>query len=231
MTAALALEDLHVSYGAVRAVSGVSLELQPGEVAAIVGANGAGKTSLLRSIAGMCRSSGGIFVDGQRFDGLPVHERARRGVALVPEGRLLFGELSVEENLRVAARGKADGDLNRVLSLFPRLADRRHQLAALLSGGEQQMVAIGRALMMRPRVLLMDEPSMGLAPMIVDEVFRTIGELRDAGQTILLVEQNALKAFGIAKRGYVLELGKIVLHGSAADLRGNDDVRKAYLGI
>jgi branched-chain amino acid transport system ATP-binding protein len=229
----LTIENLAVRYGSVQAVRGIDLRLRAGEVVVIVGANGAGKTSMLNALAGLVPSSGTVTLAGDRFSSLPAHLRARRGIALVPEGRLLFGELSVEENLRVAApRGSdPDVDIERVLRLFPRLAGHRQQASATLSGGEQQMVAIGRALMMRPSVLLMDEPSMGLAPKVVDEVFATIRELRDEGQTILLVEQNARKGFQVADRGYVLELGSIVLEGNAAELADNDEVRRAYLGI
>jgi branched-chain amino acid transport system ATP-binding protein len=229
----LTIENLAVRYGSVQAVRGIDLRLRAGEVVVIVGANGAGKTSMLNALAGLVPSTGTVTLAGNRLSSLPAHLRARRGIALVPEGRLLFGELSVEENLRVAApRGSdPDVDIERVLGLFPRLAGRRQQASATLSGGEQQMVAIGRALMMRPSVLLMDEPSMGLAPKVVDEVFAIIRELRDDGQTILLVEQNARKGFEVADRGYVLELGSIVLEGNAAELADNDEVRRAYLGI
>jgi branched-chain amino acid transport system ATP-binding protein len=232
----LKVEELQVAYGAVRALSGVSLEVAAGEVVAILGANGAGKSTLLRTISGLVPTARGrIVFDGEAITNCESQVAVRKGIVQVPEGRQLFPELTVEENLTIGAfarkdRHQARADVDAVCRRFPRLNDRRRQVAATLSGGEQQMVAIARALMARPRLLMLDEPSMGLAPKLVREVFAIIRELNDAGTTILLVEQNAHMALTVAHRAYVLENGQVALSGAAADLRGNAAVRAAYLG-
>jgi branched-chain amino acid transport system ATP-binding protein len=232
----LKVEELQVAYGAVRALSGVSLEVAAGEVVAILGANGAGKSTLLRTISGLAPAARGrIVFDGEEITNCESQVAVRKGIVQVPEGRQLFPELTVEENLAIGAfarkdRQQARADIDAVCRRFPRLNDRRRQVAATLSGGEQQMVAIARALMARPRLLMLDEPSMGLAPKLVREVFAIIRELNDAGTTILLVEQNAHMALTVAHRAYVLENGQVALSGAAADLRGNAAVRAAYLG-
>ncbi len=228
------IEDLHVSYGAVQALRGVSIEIGTGEIVTLIGANGAGKTTLLRTISGLVRpSSGRMTFDGRDLGATPAHVIVAAGLSHVPEGRLIFPDLTVEENLKLGAflrRDDTAADRERVFTLFPRLRERRVQRAGTLSGGEQQMLAIGRALMSKPRVLLMDEPSLGLAPLLVRQIFDTIREINAAGTTILLVEQNAHMALSVAHRGYVLETGKIVLSGPARDLEANPEVRKAYLG-
>ena len=232
----LAIENLSSRYGRIPAVRGVALEVGEGELVALVGANGAGKTSLLRTISGVQPASGGrIRFAGDDITRAPPSRRVRQGIAQVPEGRQVFGPLSVEENLRLGAytrpRTEAGQGLQEVFGRFPALAERRKQPAGTLSGGQQQMLAIGRALMSRPRLLLLDEPSMGLAPFLVEEVFRTIQALKNAGTTILLVEQNAYAALGIADRGYVMETGEIVLSDSALALLANEKVKAAYLGF
>jgi branched-chain amino acid transport system ATP-binding protein len=231
----LRVTDLHVYYGEIHALKGVSLEVAKGEIVAVLGPNGAGKTTTVRAISGMLAPrSGTIELEGQRLAGLPSHAIVYRGVAHVPEGRRIFNRLSVLENLEMGAYSRADAgvrdDLDRVLTLFPRLKEREVQVAGTLSGGEQQMLAIGRALMARPRVLLLDEPSMGLAPVLVEQIFETIVDINRQGTTILLVEQNAAVALEIAHRGYVLETGAVVLAGTAAELAVNTDIRRAYLG-
>ncbi|MFK7603802.1 ABC transporter ATP-binding protein [Deinococcus sp. SM5_A1] len=232
----LALKDLYVNYGAVSALKGVSLHLYAGEVVALLGANGAGKSTTLRAISGLIKAaSGQILLDGAPLMGLNPTDVVARGVAHCPEGRRVFGGMNVLENLRLGAsvRRDTDGirdDTERMLSLFPILAERRNQAAGTLSGGEQQMLALARALMARPRVLLLDEPSLGVAPLIVKEIFKTLRELRETGVTILLVEQNAHAALGLADRAYVLRTGSVALSGSAADLRASDEVAQAYLG-
>jgi branched-chain amino acid transport system ATP-binding protein len=235
MSELLSVDRLSVSYGPVRAVREVSIRVDAGEAVAIVGNNGAGKTSLMRAIAGLQPSRGVVRLAGSTISGVPAHKRTRAALALVPEGRLLFNSLTVVENLRVSAapgsRKQTNETLDEVLALFPRLAERRGQQAGTLSGGEQQMVALGRALMCRPKLLMLDEPSLGLAPLIVDEFYRTLARLKESNQAVLLVEQNAARAFDLVDRAYVMELGSLVLEGSAAELSNNEDVRRAYLGI
>lgn len=234
--AMLELRDVHSYYGHIHALKGISLSVEKGEIVTLIGANGAGKTTTLRTISGLLHPRhGSIWLDGERLDGLPPDIIVRRGVGQSPEGRQIFPRLTVMENLEMGAytRNDKEGirrDLEHVFGLFPRLAERRNQPGGTLSGGEQQMLAIGRALMCRPRVLLLDEPSMGLAPLLVETIFNIIRELNREGTTILLVEQNAAKALAVAHRGYVIETGHIVLSDNAANLRQNDLVRKAYLG-
>jgi branched-chain amino acid transport system ATP-binding protein len=233
----LAVRDIDVSYGAVRALHGVTLDVNEGEIVTLLGSNGAGKSTTLRAISGMVRTGGGsVSFRGRDLVGLAPHEIVRQGLAHCPEGRGVFSNLSVEENLQVGAyiRSDRDGirsDFDRVFGLFPRLLERRKQLAGTLSGGEQQMLAIGRALLARPALLLLDEPSLGLAPQVVQTIFRIIREINAAGTTILLVEQNAHMALEVAHRGYVLEVGRIVLTDQAARLAASDDIRKHYLGV
>jgi len=231
----LRVEDLHVYYGEIHALRGVALEVRDGEIVTLLGNNGAGKTTTLKTISGLLAPRDGrIVFDDATLVGVAPHEVVRRGVAHVPEGRRIFNRLSVLENLQMGAYARGDhgiaSDLERVFVLFPRLKERSTQVAGTLSGGEQQMLAIGRALMARPRLLLLDEPSMGLAPVVVEQIFDTIDEINREGMTVLLVEQNAAMALSIAHRAYVIELGGIALTGSAAELSGNDRVRKAYLG-
>ena len=232
----LEIRGLRVAYGGILAVKGVDIEVGAGELVCLIGANGAGKTTTLKAIAGLTpRTEGAVRLEGKDVAGLPSHELVRRGLALVPEGRGIFGRLTVRENLQMGAFHRDDGgvrrDLEHVLALMPRLAERLHQTGGTLSGGEQQMLAIGRALMARPMVLLLDEPSMGLAPVLVELVFKTIQDINAQGMTVLLVEQNAHMALSIAHRGYVLQTGKIVLADSATNLAANEMVRKAYLGV
>jgi len=232
----LTIEDLHVYYGEIHALKGVAFEVRAGEIVAILGNNGAGKTTTLKSISGLLAPRHGrVVLEGDDLSGLPAHEVVQRGVAHVPEGRRIFNRLTVRENLAMGAyrRKDADGvaaDLERVLSLFPVLKARAGQVGGTLSGGEQQMLAIGRALMARPRLLLLDEPSMGLAPVVVEKIFDTVVDINRQGTTILLVEQNAAMALAVAHRGYVLETGTIALFGTAAELAENAEVRRAYLG-
>ncbi len=232
----LAVENLRVAYGGIQALKGISLEVAPGELVTLIGSNGAGKTTALKALAGLLHStSGSIQYNGQPLQRIPAHLRVRDGLALVPEGRGVFARLGVEENLQMGAYTRNDAvqiaaDLERMYALFPRLAERRAQLAGTLSGGEQQMVAMARAMMCKPRLLMLDEPSMGLAPMMVAKIFETICDISAQGVAILLVEQNARLALEVAQRGYVLESGKVKLFGSAASLLGSDDVRRAYLG-
>jgi len=230
----LEVDDIEISYGAVTALRGVSLRVAAGEIVTLLGANGAGKTTTLRAISGLLRpKSGEIRLDGRPLSSIPAHTLVRRGVSHVPEGRRVFPSMSVRENLLMGAyhnRRHAREDMERVFALFPRLAERASQTGGTLSGGEQQMLAIGRALMSRPRMMLLDEPSMGLAPQIVQTIFQVIAEINQAGVAVLLVEQNAAQALRIAHRGYVLETGRIVLSGDAADLLADDRVRQAYLG-
>ena len=232
----LAVRDLHVTYGGVRAVRGVDLTLDAGELVCLIGANGAGKTSTLNALAGTLPLAGGeIEYDGARIDTLPAHTRVGRGIALVPEGRGIFARLTVEENLRMGAYSRKDhagieADLERVHVLLPRMRERLHQVAGTLSGGEQQMLAIGRALLSRPRLLLLDEPSMGLAPQMVEKVFDVIQHIAREGVALLLVEQNARLALELATRGYVMDTGRITLEGRGADLLEDPRVRQAYLG-
>ncbi len=231
----LDVRDLHLSYGHIRALQGVNLVVRAGEIVTLVGPNGAGKSSLLRTIAGVHRPGhGSVHHQGRRIDGVSIEALVRLGIVLVPEGRATLRYLTVRENLVLGAYVRRDGeiaaDLDMVLGYFPRLHERIAQVAGTLSGGEQQMLAIGRALMARPRLLLLDEPSMGLAPVLVEQIFDTIGEVNRQGTTILLVEQNAAMALSIAHRGYVLETGAVVLAGTATALAENPDVRRAYLG-
>ncbi len=233
----LQVSDLTTHYGPIQALFGVSLEVNEGELVAMVGANGAGKTTLLHTISSLQRASGGaIRFAGEEITRRPPHKVVAAGVCHVPEGRQMFAPLSVEDNLRLGAYGLrkekewVEEELARIYELFPILREKREQTAGTLSGGQQQMLAIGRALLGRPRLLLLDEPSMGLAPLLVEEIFRIVRELNDNGVTILLVEQNARAALGIAHRGYVLETGRVVLADSAEALLADEAVRKAYLG-
>jgi len=231
----LKVESLDVAYGEIRALKGVGLAVGQGEIVTILGNNGAGKTTTLKTISGLLHPSrGSILLEEQSLVDVPPHAIVSRGVAHVPEGRRIFNRLTVRENLTMGAYLRSDsgiaGDLDRVFGLFPRLAERLTQVAGTLSGGEQQMLAIGRALMARPRLLLLDEPSMGLAPVLVEQIFDTILDINRQGMTILLVEQNAAMALSIAHRGYVLETGSIALEGTAAELSENANVRRAYLG-
>jgi branched-chain amino acid transport system ATP-binding protein len=234
--ALLRVEDVHTYYGSIEALKGISLEVHEGEIVTLIGANGAGKSTTLRSINGLNHPRrGSIHFRGRDITRDPPHDIVRRGISQSPEGRKLFPRMSVLENLEMGAFQRSDrselrGDLDRVYSLFPRLSERKQQRAGTLSGGEQQMVAIGRALMARPGLLLLDEPSMGLAPIFVERVFETIVEINNQGTTILLVEQNAMMALDIANRGYVLETGTVALADDAKALRRNEQVRKAYLG-
>jgi len=232
----LELENVDVYYGAIHALHGVSLQVAEGEVVTLIGSNGAGKSTTLRAISGLLRpAKGEIRFDGRVISGLGPHEIVRLGICQAPEGRRVFANMSVRENLELGAYARRDAqgireDLDTVLGLFPRLLERNAQPAGTLSGGEQQMLAMGRALMSRPRLLLLDEPSLGLAPVLVKEIFRTIGDISNRGTTILLVEQNAHQALALASRGYVLESGQVVLEDSAPALLSNELVRKAYLG-
>ncbi len=232
----LSIENLRASYGDAVALHDVSLDVPDGEITGILGSNGAGKSTLLKVIAGHLPPRGGsVLLDGERINGLPPYEVAARGIALVPEGRRVFPTLTVQDNLQVGSsskRAKAEraGSLQNVYDLFPRLAERRKQDAGTLSGGEQQMLAIGRALMLQPRLVLLDEPSLGLAPLVTDLVFSTIREIGSTGVTMLLVEQNASLALDTAARGYVLEQGRVVFSGDQESLRGSRAVRDAYLG-
>jgi branched-chain amino acid transport system ATP-binding protein len=231
----LDVKDIHVFYGSIEAVKGMSFHVDRGEIVCLIGANGAGKTTTLRTVSGLLRPrEGAIFYDGQRIDLLPAHEIVTLGVAQSPEGRRIFPRMSVRENLDMGAFTRKDAgqreDLERILELFPILRERARQSAGTLSGGEQQMLAIGRALMAKPKLLLLDEPSMGLAPIVVQRIFDLVREISEQGMTILLVEQNAAQALSLADRGYVIETGKIVLEDEARSLLANERVRKAYLG-
>jgi branched-chain amino acid transport system ATP-binding protein len=232
----LAVDNLEVSYGSIRALQGVSLEIEQGSIVTLIGANGAGKTTTLRTISGLARcSKGRIVFDGEDISRLPAADIVRRGVGHSPEGRRIFANMSVRENLELGAYSRKDHagirkDFARVVTLFPRLKERIGQNAGTLSGGEQQMLAMGRALMGRPRLLLLDEPSLGLAPFLVRDIFSIIKDINQQGTTILLVEQNAHMALGVAHRGYVLETGRITLAAPASELLNNEDVKKAYLG-
>src|SRR5581483_11100453 len=233
----LKLDDVHTYYGHIAALKGVSLAVEAGEIVALIGANGAGKSTTLRTISGLQRPrSGTITFEGARIDGLPPHQIAARRIVQAPEGRRLFNRMTVAENLEMGAfvrrdRARLKDDMARVFALFPRLKERATQKAGTLSGGEQQMLAIGRALMAEPRLLLLDEPSMGLAPIVVEAIFETLVEINRQGVTILLVEQNAHMALAVANRGYVLETGRVILADSAARLRADEAVQRAYLGI
>ena len=232
----LQVEGLDVYYGAVHALKGVSLCAEAGEIVTLIGANGAGKTTLLRTISGLVPAkSGKVLFEGRDITRVPTHEIVALGISQSPEGRMVFANLSVEDNLELGAYRRKDNaeirkDRDAMFQLFPRLLERRKQLSGTLSGGEQQMLAIARALMSRPRLLLLDEPSLGIAPLLVRDIFKNIVEINRTGVTVLLVEQNAHMALSIAKRGYVLETGKVVLEDEAAKLATNDEVRAAYLG-
>lgn len=233
----LEVDNVHTYYGHIHALKGVTLNVEQGEIVTLIGANGAGKSTTLKTISGVMRPrEGQIRLNGRDLSGSPAHDIVAMGVVQVPEGRRVFGRLTVIENLEMGAYTQTDRQavhegIDRAFTLFPRLGERRHQVAGTLSGGEQQMLAIGRGLMATPKVLLMDEPSMGLAPVLVDSIFQTIQDLHAAGTTILLVEQNARMALQVADRGYVMQTGEIVLSGTADHLRTNEMVRKAYLGI
>jgi branched-chain amino acid transport system ATP-binding protein len=235
--ALLELKDVHTFYGAIHALRGVSISVEDGEIVTLIGSNGAGKSTTLRTISGLLRPrEGTITLEGKRIDQLRPHQIVELGVCQSPEGRRVFARMTVQENLGMGALSRRDGasaiaaDVERVYGLFPRLKERQSQKAGTLSGGEQQMLAIGRALMSAPRVLLLDEPSMGLAPILVEQIFEIIKTINKQGTTVLLVEQNALMALAIANRGYILQTGEIVLSQDAASLRQNEAVRKAYLG-
>jgi len=234
--ALLEAENLHVFYGNIHALRGVSLSLDRGQIVTLIGANGAGKTTTLKAISGfLSPAEGQVSFDGQRLDNVAPHDVVGRGIVQVPEGRRIFGRLTVLENLRLGAFLRKDRDgireaEERVVSMFPVLRERLHQVAGTLSGGEQQMLAMARGLMSRPRVLLLDEPSMGLAPMLVELIFETVLEIRRQGVPVLLVEQNAFMALQIADRGYVLETGRIVLEGRGSELLEKEEVKRAYLG-
>jgi branched-chain amino acid transport system ATP-binding protein len=232
----LTLQDVRVHYGAIQAVKGISLEVRERELVTIVGANGAGKTTTLRTISGIYRpTTGSMIFEGKNLAALPSHEIVALGISQAPEGRQIFGSLSVRDNLMLGATRRADRagieqEFDYLVSLFPVLGERMNQSGGTLSGGEQQMLAIARALMAKPRLLLLDEPSLGLAPMLVNRIFAVISRLKETGVTILLVEQNARKALEIADRAYVMETGRIILEGDARDLAANPEIEKAYLG-
>jgi branched-chain amino acid transport system ATP-binding protein len=235
MTAMLEVKDLKVAYGKILAVKKISFSVEEGQIVTLIGTNGAGKTTTLRTISGLIRpSSGEILFQGKRIDAVPAHKIVMMGVAHSPEGRKIFPKMSVEENLLLGAFSRADGEIKADLSdaydLFPVLGERRSQQAGTFSGGEQQMLAMGRAMMSRPKLLMLDEPSMGLSPLMMKVIMQTVRKLQSQGTTILLVEQNAQAALSLADHGYVLEVGKIVIRGTGKDLLVNDDVRKAYLG-
>ena len=231
----LELQDLQVSYGGIRALKGVSIQVNEGEIVSLIGANGAGKSTTLRAISGLERAqSGKILYNGEDITGKPSKYMVQQGLILVPEGRLIFPDMTVLENLKIGAYLRNDrdveADIQRMYALFPRLKERAWQMAGTLSGGEQQMLAVGRALMSKPKLLMMDEPSLGLAPLVVKDIFSIIRTIRDSGVTVLLIEQNANAALKIADRGYVLETGRITLEGSGRELLSDPAVRSAYLG-
>jgi branched-chain amino acid transport system ATP-binding protein len=235
--ALLEIRDLHTYYGNIHALKGISLTVGEGEIVTLIGTNGAGKTTTLHSISGLVRPrTGEILFDGADVTHVPAHEIVPLGIIQVPEGRRMFARLTVEENLRMGgftldSRSQVQAGVERAYAMFPRLRERRNQVSGTLSGGEQQMLAMGRALMAQPRILLLDEPSMGLAPTLVEQIFATIQKIHSEGTSILLVEQNAHMALEVADRGYILQTGEIVLADTSANLRGNDEVRRAYLGI
>jgi branched-chain amino acid transport system ATP-binding protein len=235
MAKLLSVNNINVFYGVIHAVKGVSFEVEEGEIVTLIGANGAGKSTILKTVSGMLRSKGGSIMFGDKpIDHVESHKLLGMGIAHVPEGRCIFQRLTVEENLEmggyIAKPVEVAASLENVYSRFPRLKERRRQIAGTLSGGEQQMLAIGRAMMTKPRLIMMDEPSMGLAPILVQQIFEIIKELNASGTTILLVEQNAQMALKVAHRGYVLETGRIVLEGTAEEMLANASVKKAYLG-
>jgi branched-chain amino acid transport system ATP-binding protein len=235
--AMLEVQNIHTYYGNIHALKGISLTVDKGEIVTLIGGNGAGKTTTLRTITGIMKPlEGQVKLEGEDLAPFKAHEIVYKGIAMVPEGRRIFARLNVAENLEMGAYSRNSkqeiaSDLERVYSLFPRLRERRAQIAGTLSGGEQQMLATGRALMARPRILLMDEPSMGLAPVLVELIFDTIKRINEEGTTVLLVEQNALMALSIANRAYVLQTGEIVLHDEAEKLKNNEMIQKAYLGM
>ena len=232
----LELKDVHTYYGAIHALRGVTMSIEEGEIVTLIGSNGAGKSTTLRTISGLLKPrQGEIVLRGKRIDGLPPHQIVTLGISQSPEGRRVFARMTVQENLEMGAFARRDrtnltAEFDRVYGLFPRLRERISQRAGTLSGGEQQMLAMGRALMSAPKVLLLDEPSMGLAPILVEQIFDIIKTINEQGSTVLLVEQNALMALGVASRGYILQTGEIVLSDTAAALQTNDGVRAAYLG-
>jgi branched-chain amino acid transport system ATP-binding protein len=232
----LELHDVHAYYGNIHALKGVSLSVEPGEIVTLIGANGAGKSTTLKTISGLLRPrQGQITFDGGRIDGVKSHDIVGLGISQAPEGRRIFPRMSVTENLEMGAFLRPKGpeigeDFERVFTLFPRLRERRGQLGGTLSGGEQQMLAIARALMARPKLMLLDEPSMGLAPILVEQIFQIVRDINATGTTVLLVEQNALMALGLAQRGYIMQTGEIVLSDASAALARNPEVKKAYLG-
>jgi branched-chain amino acid transport system ATP-binding protein len=231
----LEVNDLHVYYGEIHALKGVSFTVTAGEIVTLLGNNGAGKSTTLKTLSGLLTPrKGTVLLEGASLVGAPPHSVVQKGITHVPEGRRIFNRLTVQENLEMGAYTRSDreigADMDRVFTILPRLKERRTQVAGTLSGGEQQMLAIGRALMAKPRLLLLDEPSMGLAPVLVEQIFETIRTINAQGVTVLLVEQNAAMALSIAGRGYVLETGRVALEGRAADLAGNAEVRRAYLG-
>ena len=230
----LKVDDIHVYYGAIHAIKGISFHVEPGEIVALIGANGAGKSTILKTVSGLMHPrSGSIQFMDENIAHMEAHKLVRKGLAHVPEGRRIFLQMTVQENLEMGAftqKSVSQEDLDRVFNYFPRLQERRKQIAGALSGGEQQMLAMSRALMSHPKLMMLDEPSMGLAPILVDQIFDIIKELHAAGTTILLVEQNARKALEIADRAYVLETGTVTLSGSGKELASSDAVKKAYLG-
>ena len=231
----LKVDNINVYYGAIHAIKGISFEVNEGEIVTLIGANGAGKSTTLQTVSGLLRSrTGSIQFCGENISNVPSHKIVEKGLAQVPEGRRIFLQMSVEENLEMGAYTQSaagvDADLEKVYAQFPRLKERRRQIAGTLSGGEQQMLAIGRALMSHPKLLMLDEPSMGLAPILVEQIFDIIRQLHKEGTTILLVEQNAQMALSVADRAYVMETGKITLSGTGAELAASDEVKKAYLG-
>lgn len=234
--ALLEVKDLEVHYGVIKALKGISFEVNEGEIIALIGANGAGKTTTLQTVSGILPiSSGKIFFNGEEITKIPAHKLVKLGISQVPEGRRVFSQMTVLENLKMGAyirkdKAAIEEDIRNIYKRFPRLEERKNQLAGTLSGGEQQMLAMGRALMSKPKILLLDEPSMGLSPLLVTEIFKIIKDINDAGTTVLLVEQNAKKALSIADRAYVLETGDIALSGKASDLINDDTIKKAYLG-
>jgi len=239
MKAMLRIKNLHAYYGRIKALDNVSLHVQPGEIVSLIGANGAGKTTLLNTISGLIRcAQGEVYFEDRKINRLAPEKIVAAGISQVPEGRQIFGPLTALENLQLGAylrfrkkeKKSIERDLDRVFQLFPRLKERSKQLAGTLSGGEQQMLAIGRALMAQPKLLLLDEPSMGLAPLVVKDIMNTVSALRDTGVTMLMVEQNARASLGISDRGYVLETGRVVLQGSSDELMNDSDVKRAYLG-
>lgn len=232
----LRIEDLHVSYGGIKALKGISFEVEEGEIVSLIGANGAGKSTTLKTISGLIKAqAGNVFFSGQMLNKMPPYKIVEMGISQVPEGRRVFTRLTVMENLEMGAYTRKDSGIKEtvkdIFRRFPRLEERKNQLAGTLSGGEQQMLAMGRALMSKPKLLLLDEPSMGLAPMLVSEIFSIINDINRSGTTILLVEQNSKMALSVSKRLYVLETGEIVTSGSSGELADNEMIRKAYLGM